>query len=45
MVEADRSAGATVAVVAARWGFAHQGRCAADHRAAYGVAPSATLNR
>ncbi|BFU41876.1 hypothetical protein KRMM14A1004_01130 [Krasilnikovia sp. MM14-A1004] len=34
-----------VAAVAHRWGFAHLGRFAAYYRAAYGVAPSDTLNR
>ncbi|WP_433256551.1 AraC family transcriptional regulator [Streptosporangium sp. CA-135522] len=33
----------TVTVVAARWGFLHQGRFAAAYRARYGQAPSQTL--
>ncbi|MEV0590867.1 AraC family transcriptional regulator [Nonomuraea cavernae] len=33
----------TVTVVAARWGFPHQGRFAAAYRDRYGQAPSATL--
>ncbi|WP_327266189.1 helix-turn-helix transcriptional regulator [Streptomyces sp. NBC_01232] len=33
----------TVAAVAGRWGFAHQGRFAAAYRQTYGVAPSVTL--
>ena len=39
LVEADPAAGDTVAAVAARWGFPHPGRFAADYRAAYGGAP------
>jgi AraC-like DNA-binding protein len=38
-------AGATVAAVAARWGFAHAARFARDYRAAFGEPPSATLRR
>jgi AraC-like DNA-binding protein len=33
----------TVREVAARWGFLHPGRFAADYRARYGVSPSVTL--
>ncbi|THA87034.1 AraC family transcriptional regulator [Streptomyces sp. A0592] len=40
---ADPSGAATVAGIAGRWGFAHQGRFAAAYRQEYGVAPSATL--
>ncbi|WP_234362348.1 helix-turn-helix transcriptional regulator [Streptomyces sp. IMTB 1903] len=40
---ADPSGGATVADIAGRWGFAHQGRFAAAYRQEYGVTPSATL--
>lgn len=40
---ADPSGHATVAGIAGRWGFAHQGRFAAAYRQEYGVAPSATL--
>ena len=35
----------TVAAVAARWGFLHQGRFAALYRSRYGVAPADTLRR
>ncbi|MEW2299475.1 helix-turn-helix domain-containing protein [Streptomyces sp. NPDC006655] len=35
--------GATVAGIAARWGFAHPGRFAARYRAAYGTSPATTL--
>ncbi|MFB4315322.1 helix-turn-helix domain-containing protein [Actinomadura sp. 21ATH] len=34
---------ATVTAIAARWGFHHPGRFAADYRAAYGRPPSITL--
>ncbi|MFJ7265335.1 AraC family transcriptional regulator [Streptomyces sp. NPDC099050] len=40
---ADPASGATVSGVAARWGFAHQGRFAAAYRKVYEVAPSVTL--
>ncbi|WP_405420150.1 AraC family transcriptional regulator [Streptomyces erythrochromogenes] len=40
---ADPSGAATVAGIAGRWGFAHQGRFAAAYRQEYGVAPSVTL--
>ncbi|MFH8724712.1 helix-turn-helix transcriptional regulator [Streptomyces termitum] len=33
----------TVAAVAARWGFAHPGRFAAEHRREYGTTPARTL--
>jgi AraC-like DNA-binding protein len=36
-------AGTTVAELAARWGFAHQGRFAAQYRRRYGVSPADTL--
>jgi transcriptional regulator GlxA family with amidase domain len=35
--------GATVAAVAARWGFGHPGRFSADYRARFGCSPSDTL--
>jgi len=40
---ADPTSGATVAAIAARWGFAHPGRFAGDYRTAYGQTPSHTL--
>lgn len=40
---ADPTAGATVAVIANRWGFSHLGRFSTDYRAAYGASPSHTL--
>ncbi|MEI5011305.1 AraC family transcriptional regulator [Streptomyces sp. PmtA] len=40
---ADPGAGATVAAIATRWGFAHQGRFAAAYRRMYGTSPGATL--
>jgi AraC-like DNA-binding protein len=40
---ADPTAGATVAAIATRWGFAHHGRFAALYRNEYGGAPSETL--
>jgi AraC-like DNA-binding protein len=40
---ADPTAGATVAAVAARWGFLHAGRFAAAYRRAYGRTPQQTL--
>lgn len=43
LMAADPAGGATVSAVAARWGFAHQGRFAVAYRRAYGVAPSVTL--
>lgn len=36
---------ATVRELAARWGFAHQGRFAAQYRQRYGVQPAETLRR
>jgi len=45
LLEADPTTGATVAGIAARWGFAHPGRFAGHYRAAYGVPPSTTLGR
>ena len=38
-------AATTVAELAARWGFAHQGRFAAQYRQRYGVTPAQTLRR
>ncbi|GAA0436914.1 hypothetical protein Acor_50430 [Acrocarpospora corrugata] len=35
----------TVTTVAARWGFLHQGRFAAQYRERYGLPPSETLRR
>ncbi|MFE0209360.1 helix-turn-helix transcriptional regulator [Streptomyces sp. NPDC058992] len=40
---ADPRAGVTVAGIATRWGFAHQGRFAAAYRRMYGTSPGATL--
>ena len=40
---ADPGDGTTVAVVAARWGFGHPGRFAADYRARFGCSPSDSL--
>ncbi|WP_169792078.1 AraC family transcriptional regulator [Jiangella muralis] len=40
---ADPTSGATVAAVAASWGFAKPGRFAMDYRQQYGQAPSRTL--
>jgi AraC-like DNA-binding protein len=40
---ADPTAGATVAQIAAEWGFAKPGRFAAYYRQVYGVSPSHTL--
>jgi transcriptional regulator GlxA family with amidase domain len=40
---ADPTTGATVAAIAARWGFAHPGRFSTDYRAAYGRSPTRTL--
>ncbi|MUN63779.1 helix-turn-helix domain-containing protein [Kocuria sediminis] len=45
LVASDPAAGATVAAIAARWGFPHPGRFAAEYRAAYGVPPKTTLQR
>lgn len=42
---ADPGSGITIAVIAARWGFAHPGRFAAAYRAAYGRHPSTTLHQ
>ena len=36
---------ATIGEVAARWGFLHQGRFAAQYRERYGVRPGETLRR
>jgi AraC-like DNA-binding protein len=42
-LRAADSAATTVAQVAARWGFPHQGRFAVRYRERYGVAPALTL--
>ncbi|MEX5303933.1 helix-turn-helix transcriptional regulator [Kocuria sabuli] len=44
LVAADPATGVSVAVIAARWGFAHPGRFAAAYRDRYGQAPSVTLH-
>ncbi|MFE7629551.1 helix-turn-helix transcriptional regulator [Kocuria sp. NPDC057446] len=44
LVAADPAPGVSVAVIAARWGFAHAGRFAAAYRDRYGQVPSATLH-
>jgi transcriptional regulator GlxA family with amidase domain len=41
---ADRSSGASVAAIATRWGFPHQGRFAAAYRKKFGEPPSDTLS-
>jgi AraC-like DNA-binding protein len=43
LLSADPST--TVAEAAARWGFLHQGRFAAQYRERYGVQPGDTLRR
>lgn len=43
LMAADPTAGATVTEIAARWGFGHQGRFAAQYRRVYGELPSTTL--
>ncbi len=43
LLSADPSDGTTVAMVAGRWGFAHQGRFSAQYREVYGVTPRQTL--
>ncbi|WP_344118698.1 AraC family transcriptional regulator [Kocuria aegyptia] len=45
LLNADPTAGHTVAGIATRWGFADPGRFAGAYRAAYGVPPSTTLYR
>lgn len=40
---ANPGTGVTVAGIAARWGFAHQGRFAAAYRRMYGTSPGTTL--
>ncbi|HEV7188884.1 MAG TPA: helix-turn-helix transcriptional regulator [Blastococcus sp.] len=40
---ADPALGATVAAIAARWGFAHRGRFATAYRDAFGRSPQQTL--
>lgn len=42
--EADPAAGATVAGIAARWGFPHTGRFAAAYRRRFGQSPGTTLH-
>ncbi|MDD7968005.1 AraC family transcriptional regulator [Actinomycetospora lemnae] len=42
---ADPATGATVSAIAARWGFPHPGRFAADHHRRFGEAPATTLRR
>ncbi len=44
LVRGDPTRGDTVAHIAARWGFVHLGRFAADHHGAYGASPRATLH-
>lgn len=44
LVAADPATGVSVAVIAARWGYAHSGRFAAAYRDRYGQAPSVTLH-
>ncbi|MEU7908844.1 AraC family transcriptional regulator [Actinoplanes sp. NPDC049118] len=39
----DPTTGATVAMIATRWGFTHLGRFSTDYRAVYGTSPSHTL--
>jgi AraC-like DNA-binding protein len=43
LLAADPTRGATVAAIAARWGFGHRGRFAAAYRQAYGRSPQQTL--
>lgn len=45
LLQADPTDGATVAAIAARWGFAHRGRFAAAYRRVYGESPATTLQR
>lgn len=45
LLAADPADGATVAAVAARWGFGHPGRFAVAYRAVYGFPPGDTLHR
>lgn len=45
LVDASPDRGDTVAAVAARWGFGHQGRFAAAYQASYGRPPRTTLER
>jgi len=45
LVQASPDRGDTVAGIAARWGFAHQGRFAAAYQASYGRPPRTTLER
>ncbi|MFR9800121.1 helix-turn-helix transcriptional regulator [Streptomyces sp. MS06] len=44
LAAADRTTGATVTGIAARWGFYHPGRFAALYRGAYGRPPRQTLD-
>lgn len=43
LLAADPATGATVALIAGRWGFAHHGRFAAAYRERFGQTPSRTL--
>jgi AraC-like DNA-binding protein len=43
--DADPTRGDTVTAIAARWGFRHAGRFAAEYLQMYGCAPSETLRR
>lgn len=43
LVAAGPTPGVSVAVIAARWGFAHRGRFAAAYRNRYGQSPATTL--
>ena len=45
LLRADPAGGATVAAVAARWGFGHPGRFATAYRARFGEPPGTTLHR
>ena len=45
LAAADPTAGESVAVISARWGFLHPGHFAATYREIYGVLPSQTLAR
>ncbi|OCF84287.1 hypothetical protein AW168_04205 [Nocardia brasiliensis] len=44
LVRADPTAGMTVAVIAARWGFTNPGRFAGEYRTSYGRSPRQTLH-
>jgi AraC-like DNA-binding protein len=43
LLAADPGSGATVAAIAARWGFLHQGRFVATYRSVHGRTPGQTL--